>query len=306
MTELELMGQALAVFRKNPLVKSISKTKWSDTSDLAKTMSLEDGIQLFRLYRKLINIPPIKKVISTYSSYTLKIKEPQSLDELPRLISAVKSALENVGAASRQKIPTVVKKHLKNWVENNTRSNHIDPSTMSELQAIPEIRPDKKTLLFRGLLFSDSWFKSKLSWAKDNPRSPSKLVNNLLSGKAGFNLDIPNCSSWTTSKAIADRFASQAAATSQYLAMMSWLHAKGKIDGALGLILAVYADPNDIVVDLRKIDLGHVAHGDEGEMILAPGNYTTKIVAILTPDGEISLDQFPAYHQQLIDKNKDK
>jgi len=80
---------------------------------------------------------------------------------------------------------------------------------------------------------------------------------------------------------------------------MKWLNTKGKIDGKLGVIIATRAKPQDVVVDLSKVDLGYVQHGDESEMILKPGNYVTKIVTILTPEGEISVDEFPAYYEEM-------
>ena len=297
MTETELMAQAVTQFRKHPLVKLVSKTKRDDLDDLAKNMSLEDAIQLFREYRNFIDIPVIKKIINAIDPYAKKSRIPDEVVGTSLIIFDVKRVLQETSRISKNRIPAEIKKELVAWVTNNSRSASISSWATKELSIIPNIRPNTKQLLFRGMLFKGHWFEENWN-TSDNPKSPTKIVNHLLSGKTGFPLDLKNASSWTTSKSIADRFASKSAATSQYSAMIQWLHAKGKIDGVLGLILAAYVDPDNIAVDLQKVDID-LQHGDEGEMILKPGKYVTKIVAILTPEGEITVDQFPAYYAEM-------
>jgi hypothetical protein len=162
--------------------------------------------------------------------------------------------------------------------------------------AVPDIRPSQPVLLFRGMLFQKWQFEPKYG---EHAKSASPIANALMAGREHLMIESENCSSWTFSKNIAMNFATSRAAQSQYDAMMQWMHSKGKINGKRGVIIATRALPDDIVVDLSKVDIGHVAHGDESEMILVPGKGLVRILTIMTPEGQISVQDFPAYYEQL-------
>jgi hypothetical protein len=72
---------------------------------------------------------------------------------------------------------------------------------------------------------------------------------------------------------------------------MQWLQrsADGNaIDGLMGFIISFRAQPDDILVDLRRISgTLNSAHGEEGEFILKPGTYTCRINTKFTKQGEV-------------------
>jgi hypothetical protein len=111
-------------------------------------------------------------------------------------------------------------------------------------------------------------------------------------GDLDFETSLETPSSWSTSINTAERFARFSSASSQYGAMMSWFQrGKKAIDGELGVIIKATIQPQDILVDLDRVQFsGHMIHGNESEMIVKPGaNVQVEIVQAWTPEGEIDL-----------------
>jgi hypothetical protein len=160
--------------------------------------------------------------------------------------------------------------------------------------AIEDIRPSSPVLLYRGLLFKEGYQMGELA-SNENERKYAERMHNkhksarvfidaMRAGRIDVNMNYPTASSWTTSKTIAERFASKNAASSQHLAMLNWLRQKGAIDGELGIVISTLARPSDIIVDLSKIEL-YGMHGNESEMILMPGTKKVRIAKLMTADG---------------------
>lgn len=185
------------------------------------------------------------------------------------------------------------KKNLLNWCHNNSANAQIDSETVRELGLIEHIRPEEQTTLYRGMLFQN-WQLEDPRWGDEaHPKSGHVFIDALKHGHTELLVAFNNPSSWTTSEATADRFAKRRPAVSQYAAMANWLQNADKhIEGKLGVILSGSFIPRDIICDVSKIEIGHLLHGDEGEMIVHRGNYNLTIHAIYTEQGPIEPSAF--------------
>lgn len=217
-----------------------------------------------------INLP---RDLSRYNMADLDAEDNNAIF-FHSILDFVKAATKHLSMMKKgeAKISAQVKKDLVTWAETNGHRHVLPIDTMRTLLATPFIRPDKPTVLYRGILLSRkndrnaAWF--------DAIEADAKVTDHTWE----------RASSWTTSKDTAEKFARYLSANTEYSAMFTALSRKGKIDGELGIIVSTLARPEDIVADLRKIDLGHTQHGDEGEMILRPGEYRVRIVQHWTKD----------------------
>lgn len=201
-------------------------------------------------------------------------------------------AFKEHAATNRGSISTELKKELQKWTSHNGRYFNLMPSSQRELMSIPSLRPSKKVVLYRGVLFSDDSLKSSKKY--DGTLSVGNGLKFLKSIKnKGKEVDLAwdRPSSWTTSKEVAERFAKYGPATSSFMAQLQWFDreiAKKEIDGALGYVISTLADPEDILIDISKLELDTV-HGDEREMILKPGTYHSRIIKKYTVHGEVDI-----------------
>lgn len=203
------------------------------------------------------------------------------------MVRVIKSFAQAVNRAKRGGLSPDARKELADWVNGDRRAFSLPTRVMRELAATPGIRPDRPVMLYRGLLFRRHQFDDE-----QHPRSALRFLAAARSGKRGLDMDWDRASSWTTDPATAERFARYGAQTSSFGAMFQALDRAAKrraIDGEMGIVIATLARPQDILVDIGKVDLGHQQHGDEGEMILAPGPRAVRIVRMWNQVGEIDL-----------------
>lgn len=164
------------------------------------------------------------------------------------------------------KITGEIRKALAKWVDTNGHNHILGDYYRKALMAIPFIRPDKPVVLYRGILLSRETEKN------------TQWFDAIRNGERDFDHEWDRESSWTTDRKTAERFAKYASAQNDYQAMFSALNRKNDLDGELGILISTLARPEDIVVDLNKVDLGELQHQGESEMILAPGSYHVRIV----------------------------
>lgn len=286
----EELKALIAAFRKDPVVKlALGRGEKPDAE------------ALYRAIRRLIQPQEIRDYIKSAQTFVgiygaFHIRKPFDPEQLDAYISFVKDFVAIAGRTSRGTISADTKKTLRAWVNNNTRNAYIDATAIEELAAIEDIRPDEPVLLYRGLMFSGSTMadlakEDKRIWAdkmvKEIPHKTAyAFLQAMRQGRIDLNMSYPTASSWTKSKTIAERFASHSASSSEFIAMQSWLHSKGKIDGDLGIVISTLARPEDIIVDLSKIELDG-AHGNEREMILRAGTKKVRMAKVMTKDGPV-------------------
>lgn len=213
----------------------------------------------------------------------------------------VRALAKALSRAAKGAVSPETRRTLLKWVHNNSSHPYIGALEEKELRWVQGIHPEVPVKLYRGLLFYTS------NWTSDRvvaTRDARVFVNALLAGHTEFVLDHNRAQSWTVSPDIANRFATKNAATSEYGAMMNWLHnGKKFIDRDLGLIISAVVQPEDIVCDLGKIDLGHMAHGNEGEYIVRSGAHLkVKIEHIYTKTGEINPEHFVEFINNIAKK----
>ncbi len=194
-----------------------------------------------------------------------------------------KNSLEGV-------ISSDARKELTDWANANGRFFNLSNRTQQELKSVSSIRPDKKVVLYRGLLFKDYDLTSRKTYDGTNVEGNGlKFMKNIRDGKDIVDIEWERPSSWTTSKEIAERFAKFSAQQSSFSATMNWLsRGKDAIDGEIGFVISTLANPKDILVDMNRLRTGlGLNHGNEGEIILAPGKITARVVEKYNKKGKI-------------------
>jgi hypothetical protein len=196
------------------------------------------------------------------------------------------------GEVSKGKLSKDLKDQLKDWFNGNGRYHNIQGWAQEELKSVPGVRPDKRVLLYRGILFPEHALQTHEKYDGTLEIGEGlKFIKTIKKGGKEVDLEWDRPSSWTTSKEVAEKFAKYGPASSQTGAMFQWLgrmSAKKEIDGALGYVISTFANPEDILIDVNRMNANfHMQHGDEGEFILAPGTFKARIVKKFTVEGEV-------------------
>lgn len=212
---------------------------------------------------------------------------------LKHFIQLLFKEIQYVGTGS---LSRETRKELDAFVNGNSRYHTLSQSAMRELESVPGIRPNKKTVLYRGLLFPEYSLKERTRYDGTLDRGAGlKFLDAVREGTRTVDLDWDRASSWTTDKEVADNFAKYGPASSSYSATLQWLTRSAKkkaIDGELGFVISTLADPADILIDVSKYKpTTHHAHGDESEMIMRPGKYLCRIHKKYTVEGEVDPDK---------------
>lgn len=283
-----------------PVVKIVSKTKSNNLYDIEFT---EDQTKdMFRLCKRILRNPAANKFINLTANSMTIINQPYRHSLAGGYAWFIKDILAALSkATSARQISAEAKKFLVAWMDNNTMSATLPSHIADEIKAVPGIRPDSPVLLYRGLLFSDHNFKDdRAQFPMGAHRKVFQFLDAIKAGKNNLMMEYPKASSWTTSYDIASRFATSRAATSHHGAMSNWIQSVktgAKIQGRLGIIISTLARPDDIIVDLNKINV-HGQHGSESEIILDKGKHRVRMVTLFTRDGEIDIEKY----QQMISK----
>jgi len=198
-------------------------------------------------------------------------------------------------SVSKNTLSPDAKRELRDWVNGDNRYHALSGWAIKELQSVPGLKPSKRILVYRGLLFSESSLKISKSYDGTlEVGQGQKFLKSIKDGSREVDLSWERPSSWTTSKEIAERFAQYGPASSQNGAMMQWLgrmSSKKAIDGALGYVISTFVNPEDVIIDFSKIALSGAKHGDEGEVIIKAGTIKARIVKKYTVEGEVDPDE---------------
>lgn len=209
------------------------------------------------------------------------------LDDLHAFVKALFSEHASVDRGS---MSSALRKELSDWVNHSGRYYNLPLWAMNELKTIDAVKPSKKVVLYRGLLFKDYDLSETKSYNGTLEEGNGlKFLKSIRAGKRTVDLTWDRPSSWSTSKATAEQFAKYGPASSSFSATFQWLERGVKaIDGAIGFVISVHADPADVLIDMSKANI-RSGYTDESEMILAPGTYLARVVKKFTVDGEVDL-----------------
>lgn len=240
------------------------------------------------------------KNVSTYHFNSLRQLQEKDLNEgyFDQIKLFVKDLFSEHASVQRGTISAQTKKELKDWVNGNGRHFNLSKLATAELTSLPNLRPTEKIVLYRGILFKKWDMEKTRDYDKSSWENPvmkdgngMAFLKSIRPNTKIVDLEWNNPSSWTTSKNVAERFAKYGPADSSFGATMQWLQRGAEnraIDGELGFVLAIFADPKDIILDVDKLgELIPMQHGSEGEVILKPGKYFAKIVKRYTVSGEV-------------------
>jgi hypothetical protein len=240
----------------------------------------------------------VKDLSSMYLTALRKMRGSElnqiGLDHLGQFVSDLFKE-HNIVAKGAMSAP--LKKELSKWVNNNGSYFNIAHWAQRELLSLPSIRPKKKTVLYRGVLFSEYALTSRTNTYNGTLEegNGAKFLKSVRSNNRTVDLEWDRASSWTTDINVAENFAKYGSASSQFGAMIQWLGRCKQdkfIDGALGYVISTFADPDDILIDMNMLSASiNAAHGDESEIILKAGEYLCRIVKKYTVTGEVNPDE---------------
>ena len=205
--------------------------------------------------------------------------------------STVASIFKENNSVNKGTLSASTRKEIADWVNGNRGYHNLSKATEKELLSVASVRSDKPVRLYRGLLFKGYSLSQREHYDGTLDKGNGlKFLDAIRSNGKEVDLEWDRASSWTTSKETADRFARFAAASSNFGAMFNALSRGVKfIDGDLGFVISILAKPEDVLLDVSKVQLSATKY-NEAEFILAPGKYHCRITNKYTVTGEVPLE----------------
>jgi hypothetical protein len=230
-------------------------------------------------------------------------KAQRNLDEIQDFLKRLFREHTHVSGGGMSK---ELRDALEQWFNSNRGRHDLHARVQRELMSLPDVRPSKKVLVYRGLLFSEYSLVSRERYDGTlEVGNGLKFLRSIRANKRVVDLSWEYASSWTKSREVAERFAMYGPASSHFGAMMQWFDRAKKeraIDGQLGFVISTLADPEDVLLDSDRFNARfHMKHGDEGEVILKPGNYTCRVVKKFTQAGEVPPEEQATQNSELQD-----
>jgi hypothetical protein len=287
--------QASLIFKKDLTLDKIDNVE-SFLSSIKYYLLNNDNIHSFIKSRN-----NIKDVDTSYLASVRKMRaEKFNQEELDHLKQFVSDLFKEYKTVSNGTMSSDLKKEITKWVNSNSSYFNFTHWAQKELQSLPAIRPTKKVVLYRGVLFSEYSLKSKIDTYDGSLEegNGAKFLKSIRDDNRTVDLTWDRASSWTSDKSVAEQFAKYGAASSQFGAMLQWFDrnkSKKFIDGSLGYVISTLADPADILIDMNMMSASiHSAHGNESEVIMNPGTYLCRVVRKFTVEGEVDPDTVPS------------
>lgn len=285
------------VLTKDKRTKALFQ-KHLDLDEITNPVEFLNTVKFFLLNnRNVIQFVEDRDNVKSVSKHTLKKLRELKPTELTQrnvddLLAFAADVFREHGYVERAGISGHVRKELVDWKNASGRFFDLSRGTQNELMSVPGLRPTRPTLLYRGLLFNPHDLKERKRYdGQMEVGKGLKFLQSIREGTRIVDLDWGRPSSWSTSKEVAMQFAKFGPAQSNFGATLQWLErgSQGKvIDGDLGFIISILAQPEDILIDIQRlVTSAHLKHGSEAEMILKPGTYTCRISTKFTQKGEV-------------------
>ena len=185
-------------------------------------------------------------------------------------------------SVERATLSPALKKELSEWMNKSGYYHNLSVWAQKELMSIPSLRPSKRIMIYRGVLFNESSLSERETYDGTlEVGNGLKFLRSIKKGTREVDLSWDRPSSWSHSKEVASRFAQFGPSSSSFAATLQWLERssnKKHIDGQVGYVISTFANPEDILIDTAEYQkaLGSV-HSDESEIILKAGTYKAYI-----------------------------
>lgn len=286
------IDDAVKALKKNPATAPLFK-RGADDTELDRE-SFYRAVKSIMLDNHNVRAFLVQNNIVFWFDEVMKPNALDGRDVTARMVQGVKDFVKLVSMRNRSAISTDTRKQLLAWVNTPRGRPQLSRDVIRELENTPGIRPSEPLVLYRGFLFNDFHFDSM--FRKETAPTVRAIEAAVQAGEKTFQVPHTAPSSWTTDPGTAEKFARFKAAGTQGQAMSAWLHRakeEREIDGRLGVVISMLVRPEDILVDLSRVDLkGHAQHGDESEMILKPmENRTMRIVKAWHEKGQYGVGQ---------------
>ena len=296
----EASSLALDVLKKAMLKDKTAKLIFSDSLTLDSIENKDAFLATIKYW--ILNNENVKAFIAsrhdirdldkqTLAAYRKMRGNDLDADKLEWLQKFIKNIFKEHSSVERGIMSADLKKKLIEWMDTSGGYYSLPRWAMNELMSIPSLRPNKRILIYRGLLFSKHSLEEREKYdGTIDVGNGLTFLRSIKKGTREVDLTWDRPSSWSGSKDIAERFAKYGPASSSYAATLQWLERsidEKHIDGALGFIISTFANPEDILIDTRLTGVLGSKHSDEQEVILKPGTYKARIVKKYTTKGEV-------------------
>ena len=287
---------------KNPIVKVLLKKDLSiaDISDPAKFVATIKFL--------LLNNDNVIQFVKSRAH--IKSLRPNEFNDLRKItVDNLETRLDHLKMftddlfreftfTEKSNITADTKKELKDWVNSNGKYHNLSSASIRELKTLKGLKPDQPIRLYRGVLFTKYDLEQKSNYdGTMYDGNGLRFLKQIKANERTIELDWEKPSSWTTDINVAERFAKYGPANSSFEATFQWLgRGQKKIDGELGYVISTLAHPNDVLFMTDKLNVSfHFQHGNESEVVLAPGMRLARVVKKYTVHGEVD----PVEHAQL-------
>lgn len=288
-----MLKDLLARFRSDPAIKkALGRGEQPPMRDLYAALRRFLADPEFASYVEARQIST-RAIDDPFEEKTHTLYLPNRTEESNRYRDLAKQISQEMSASARGKLSAYTRNQLVDWCNSNRGGRSISADALREIQCLEGVRPEGPLTVYRGLLFQKTQLEPP-RFELDRPRNALIFLDAMRHGHRDIVLDSARLSSWTTSPETANRFAQHRAAANSYTATIQALRMGNSfIDGDLGIVLKATLDPEQILCDVRKVEVGHhLNHGDEGEIIVMPGNLRVHMEHIYTRKGEVTPKQF--------------
>jgi hypothetical protein len=201
------------VMSKDKRVKAIFQ-KHLDLDDIENKGEFLNTVKFFLLNnRNVLKFVEDRDYIKDLSKNTLKkLREirPAELSQkhIDDLLEFTNALFREHGHVERSGMSPKTRKEILDWVNANGRYFDLTTATRKELQSLPNIRPTRPILLYRGLLFSAGDLRERKRYdGQLEVGNGLKFLRSVREGTRVVDLEWDRASSWTTSKQTAMQFA---------------------------------------------------------------------------------------------------
>ena len=282
------------VMKKDKRIKQVFQ-KTLDLNDIENKVEFLSTLKFFlQNNRNVLDFVEGRDYVKDVDKRTLKKLRELKPTELKQrdiddLLTFVVDLFREHSYVERSGMTPGTRKEIIEWANKSGRYFNLTSAAQREIISLPNVRPTRPILLYRGLLFNSTDLKERKRYdGQLEVGDGLKFLRSVREGSRIVDLDWDRASSWSTSKEVAMRFARFRASSSSFDATMNWLSRKDHIDGDLGFVISTLAQPEDVLIDMhRLVTSAHMKHGDEAEVILKPGSYRCRVSVKMTKEGEV-------------------